>query len=112
MSKSTDLVNYVLTGSRYQVMNEKGEPMNEFGVGVFRSGIRLDLAVKLYVELATTKPALSPWNGEAKRTAQARELAKAAFDLSDIFLEEMDKHFRRPLPPPGEEDSDSVRIRK
>lgn len=91
-----DPVNYIVVGSRYQVFNEEGEQVPEFGVGVFRNGIRLDVAKQLYVQLLDKIS--DPWNAELKRSA--RELAATAFSLSEIFLEEVDKHFRRPPPPP------------
>jgi hypothetical protein len=103
MSKSRDPVNYVLIGSRYQVVNEKGDLLPEWGVGVFRSGIQLDLAAKLYVELVAGQVG-SSWDGESKRVA--RELAAAAFSLSEVFLDEVDKHLRRP---PPEDNNDSRR---
>ena len=84
-----------------QVMNAEGKPTNEFGVGVFRSGIRLDLATKLYIELISRKSG-GFWNGNAK--ANARELAATAFALSEVFLEEMDEHLRPPPPEPPEDD--------
>jgi hypothetical protein len=97
--KEKDLVNYIVVNSRYQVINEKGEPTSEFAQGIFRNGVRLKLAVKLYLQLIDKQGSGSaPWNGEAKRMAKAAELATTAFALSDIFLEEMDKHFRTPLP--------------
>jgi len=99
--KEKDFVNYIVTGSRYQVHNEKGEPIAEFAQGIFRTGVRLDLASKLYLQLVDKQGGGggSPWNGEAKRLAKAAELAATAFALSDVFLEEMDKHFRTPPPP-------------
>ena len=115
MSKPKDLVNYVVIGSRYQVMNEEGKPMPEFGVGVFRSGIQLELARELYVALVT-KQLGGPlsWNGDAKRLDRAAELAEIAFALTEVFLDEVDKHFRRPPPPPPEEngDEDLIKIRR
>jgi hypothetical protein len=107
-AKEKDLVNYVVTGSRYQVMNEKGEAIPEFGVGLFRSGIHLDVAIKLYVEMVANGVGVgSPWNGQTK--AIARQLAATAFALSEVFLDEMDKHLRRPPPPPPEDNPASVR---
>jgi hypothetical protein len=105
-SKEKDLVNYIVTGSRYQVHNEKGEPLSEFASGVFRAGIRLDLASKLYLALLD-KQTGGPWNPEAKRLTKAAELAASAFALSEVFLEEMDKHFR--TPPPPENDGQAKR---
>ena len=99
-------MNYVLTGSRYQVLNEKGEAMPEFGVGMFRSGIHLDVAIKLYVEMIARLPGNSG-NGAAKATA--RSLAASAFSLSEVFLDEMDKHFRRPASSP---EDNPVPVRK
>ena len=104
--REKDFVNYIVTGSRYQVLNEKGEPTSEFGVGLFRAGIRLELASKLYLQLLD-KQTGSPWNLEAKRITKAAELAATAFALSEIFLEEMDNHFR--LPPPPENDGAAKR---
>jgi hypothetical protein len=110
MRKSTDKVNYVVTGSRYQVTDSEGKTLPEFGVGKLRSGIQLDLALKLYVEMVTERPGL-PWNGETKATA--RQVAATAFALSEVFLDELDKHFRTPPPPPpSPPENNSVKIRK
>ena len=101
MNKPKDFVNYIVVGSRYQVLNEKGEATSEFGVGVFRSGIHLRLAEKIYVRLVD-KLAGESLNGATMKRS-ARELAAQAFTLTEAFLEEIDKHFRRPPPPPPEE---------
>jgi hypothetical protein len=95
MSKTKDPVNFVVVGSRYQVVNQKGETLPEFGVGRFRSGIQLELAMDLYGRMiaASTTNISYPTNVEAKR------LAASAFSLSEAFLDEMDKHFRMPVPP-------------
>jgi hypothetical protein len=91
MSKAKDdPVNYVLTGSRYQVVNDKGETVNEFGVGMFRSGIRLQLAVDLYSKLVI--------KADSPSSADARRLAANAFSLTDVFLDEMDRDFHRTYP--------------
>ena len=93
--REKDFVNYIVTGSRYQVHNEKGEPTPEFGQGIFRDGIRLKLASKLY-EMLVGNTVRGPWNEKTQRAA--REAASAAFNLTEVFLEEMDERFRRPLP--------------
>jgi hypothetical protein len=90
MSKSKDPVNYVLTGSRYQVVNDKGETVPEYGVGMFRSGIRLQLAMDLYARMMTEKP--------MPDKVLARQIAANAFILSEAFLDEMDKDFHRAYP--------------
>lgn len=97
-NKSKDPVNFVVVGSRYQVMNDKGEAVPEYGVGRFRNGIKLDLAMDLYGRMVTQaldimKPGLGP-----DKTA-VRTLAANAFALTEAFLEEMDKHFRITTPP-------------
>jgi hypothetical protein len=94
MSKTKIPVNYVLTGSRYQVTNEKGEQVPEFGVGRFRSGIRLELAMDLYGRMVTH----GAYGGSAPDKATARNLAASAFSLTEVFLEEMDKDFHRMFP--------------
>lgn len=100
-AKEPDHVNYIVTGSRYQVVNEKGEPLPETGVGVFRSGVQLEIARSLYRAMVSQRTAEKGFTTlqSAPERDFARKLAKSAFDYTDIFLEEMDKRMRRPAPP-------------
>lgn len=102
--KERDFVNYVVVGSRYQVLNEKGEAVPEFGVGRFRNGIHLELAMNLYTGMA--KSIQPPLNAQSK--ALARQCAAGAFALSEVFLDEMDKHLKMP-PPPENNNNNSGR---
>jgi hypothetical protein len=100
-TKEKDVVNYIITGSRYQVVNDKGETIPEFGVGVFRNGVKLSLASDLYGRMVTARTTELTYPDKAS----ARTLAANAFSLAEAFLEEMDKHFRMPLAP-GNNNSD------
>lgn len=94
MSKAKDPVNYILTGSRYQVVNDKGEAVPEFGVGIFRSGIRLQLAMDLYGRMIAARTTEVSY----PEKAEARGLAANSFALAEAFLDEMDKDFHRTYP--------------
>jgi hypothetical protein len=94
MSKLKEPVNYVLVGSRYQVKNDEGEMVPEFGVGRFRSGIRLELAMDLYGRMIAARTT----EVSCPDRAEARSLATNAFNFTDIFLDEMDKDFHRTYP--------------
>ena len=96
MSKTKDPVNFVVVGSRYQVMNEKGEAVPEYGVGRFRGGIHLELAMSLYTSMVTAH-----W--QESLPTDAKRLAASAFSLTEAFLDEMDKHFR--VPPPSDNNN-------
>lgn len=103
-SKEKELVNFVVVGSRYQVANEKGELVPEYGMGRFRSGIQLELAMALYSNMVNRETiSTGPWTSTSKATAAT--LAANAFSLTEVFLEELDKSFYRP-PMPKTNNSD------
>ena len=104
-TKEKDVVNYIITGSRYQVVDKEGNAIPEFGVGIFRNGGKLQIASDLYGRMVTQaldimKPGLGP------DKMVIRSLAANAFTLAEAFLEEMDKHFRMPLPPGNNNSSE------
>jgi hypothetical protein len=93
-NKQTDKVNFIVVGSRYQMINpETKEPVGEWGVGVFRQGVMLDLARQLYVELVIERNGL---RSDQEEEEKAQRAAARAFELAQIFTEEMDKHFKMP----------------
>ena len=101
-TKEKDIVNYIITGSRYQVVDKDGNTVPEYGVGVFRNGVKLQVASDLYGRMVAARTNETTYPDKAA----ARFLAANAFTLAEAFLEEMDKHFKMPLPAGNNNSSD------
>jgi len=83
-----EVVEYIVVGSNFRISE------TEAGAGKTRFGIKLDIATRLFVDNVNLY--VDDDEGGAK------EVAEKAFEATEIFLQELDKHFlTKPEPDPA-----------
>jgi hypothetical protein len=81
-----ETVEYIVVGSNFRISE------TEAGAGKTRFGIKLEMAARIY----SNSIDVEVWSPES-----AKEIAKRAFEATEIFLDEVDKHFLvKPAPEP------------